>query len=237
MFALVNEDAKAARSAARAAWVAAILSFAAAGGGFGYQVWKDWSSHKEALAVFAVRLRRDYPTELKEFTRFRSTSVNTVAVYFKVIVANHSERPISLIAYGLNCASCGDATKYDTMDQGLWRESPEGQFVPAGAPIIVPERQSIPLLVRVGVRLGTNAFEVIRDEYGETTNRVASIAEVENTDRKGGYDLLGNKLDRRRFLPIDYSDEAFVFTLRTSKGTEASVILEWYGKGRTAAEE
>lgn len=200
--------------ASRTAWVAILISFVS----LGYNVWADRIKFREVLTLSVTPVLEDYPTQLIDA---RGTPSGTVGTYWNVVVANNSDRDISLVEYRLReIRGEGDNLFYSSLDQGLFTTT----FSRLDLPLNIPAGHSLRLFFRVGLLMDPQAFRISKGVW--KTGTVESIRRLLEYLNSKGYGIYGqfNELGLKSLKRLA-ANQIFLVAFRTGRRTEVQATF------------
>ena len=201
-------------SATRAAWVAAIaaiISVPVSVASLGYAIWADRIKFREDLTLSVTPVLEDYPIQLIEVP---GTQTGTVSTYWNIMVANNSDRDISLVEYDLreNRIKEGDV-KYPSLDQGLFTLT----FSPLNLPVNMPAGNAMRFYLKVGLLMDSKAFSVSKKPW--QAGSVGSFRKLMEYLISQSFDIYGNLNRRAWFAMGSGRSQTFFVTFRTARRT------------------
>jgi hypothetical protein len=204
--------------ATRATWIAtiaAVLAIPISLFSVGYTIWSDRIRFREDLILNVTAVTEDYPTQLNEVPG--TTPSGTLATYWSIIVANNSDRDVSIVEYDLQeIRGEGDKVRYPSLNQGLFTT----YLSPLDLPLNIRAGNAMRFYLKVGLLMDTEAFGISKDFWQAGT--VASLRRLVEYLTSKDFDIYG-RLEKR----VLYEDlkkgsrrgQTFLVTLRTARRT------------------
>lgn len=158
----------------------------------------------------------------------------TLTTYWKVLLANTSDRTISIVSYEVGELFDKDLIGNMEMDQGLVSL----ENIPINLPINLEPGQSLSIKAKVGLRVHHQMYEFVMKELG--ANQKFHIEELtQKLLRKRGIDFYNNDLTQH-YMYLGYHDKVVPFPRdnaeqqyialkgKTSRGSIYSSTSSWY---------